>query len=468
MVSILFHNLALSLLIINILGQAGGLWLWLGRFKSRRAKRIIKIAFLVLNLAWGASLIMMRRGEMFGGAYWPWLGRPAMSWQLVSFFLIFPAVIAIFVYALARAVGFAAGLGSAGKRSSRPSSKTLGLGEKERVGSSGAPDSDLRTPDPCSPDPGLPDGSRGFSKSPEKAASEKPKELSRRDFLRQAAAGGLLTVAAVSGYGLLRQSISPHVVRKTLSFPNLPKDLSGFKICQISDVHLGMWLTQGEMAKALEAAAEEKPDLVVLTGDLVDSNPQNAKLYYEPLDVLDSVPHGVYAILGNHDHYTGASEVALLLGRRLNMLVQKRGSLKDAPMTIVGLDDPGSRGSFLGARWKRENLDKDPDVLSFHGVLGPPFRSGDFNLLLNHRPEGYRQASREGFDLYLAGHTHGGQYQVPFFKDLNLAAVFYRYSSGLYHEHPCWLNVSKGLGSVGLPVRGVAWPEIDVITLAGA
>ena len=57
---------------------------------------------------------------------------------------------------------------------------------------------------------------------------------------------------------------------------------------------------------------------------------------------------------------------------------------------------------------------------------------------------------------------------MPFFKDLNLAAVFYRYSSGLYHEHPCWLNVSKGLGSVGLPFRVVAWPEIDVITLAGA
>jgi predicted MPP superfamily phosphohydrolase len=220
------------------------------------------------------------------------------------------------------------------------------------------------------------------------------------------------------------------------------------------------------MAKAFAAAARERPDLVVLTGDLVDAHHDNAKLYHEPLGLFDRVPHGVYAILGNHDHYTGASMVAWHLSQSLNMLVQKRVLLPGVPMTVVGLDDRGSRGSWLGRRGKL--VDDDPDLLSFKGVLGPPYRQGDFNLLLNHRPEGYRQASREGFDLYLAGHTHGGQYQAPWSKELNLAAVFYKYSSGLYHEHNAWLNVSRGLSSVGLPFRVVAWPEIDLITLTRA
>jgi predicted MPP superfamily phosphohydrolase len=290
--------------------------------------------------------------------------------------------------------------------------------------------------------------------------------LTRRDFLRRAAAGGLLATAAVTGYGLIRQTASPRVVEKVLAFPALPKELEGFRICQISDIHLGMWMTQDEMIRAFEAAAGALPDLVVLTGDLVDDNPGKAKLYHEPLGIFQKVPHGVYAILGNHDHYTGASMVAMELGKSLNMLVQRRVTLPEAPMTIVGLDDRGTRGSWLGRRG--QNVDPDPDILTFSGVLGAPFRSGDFNLLLNHRPEGYRQASRLGFDLYLAGHTHGGQYQAPWCKEVNLAAVFYKYSSGLYHDHPTWLNVNRGLGSVGLPFRVVAWPEIDLITLTEA
>jgi predicted MPP superfamily phosphohydrolase len=469
MIRLLFQHMAVSLLVITIAGQGGCLLLWLAGFKSPVARKVIMLAFLAFNLAWAATVVMITRGAMFGGVFWPWIGRPAVSWQLVSFFVLFPASALLLIYGLARVLCWMAG--------ARRGPKAV---EAEKVEAPEGGESQLELkwrPAPSQDGPEPPRKASAPSGSHERALAPRPplpnpqalpKKLTRRDFLRQAGAGGLVTVAAVSGYGLLRQSVSPNVARKTLKFQNLPPELSGFKICQISDIHLGMWQTQAEMARAFEKAAEEKPDLVVLTGDLVDQDPKNSLLFYEPLGAFDGVPHGVYAILGNHDHYTGASEVAMLLGRRINMLVQKRALLKNAPVTIVGLDDPGSRGSFLGARWKRENLDKDPDVLSFNGVLGPPFRQGDFNLLLNHRPEGYRQASGEGFNLYLAGHTHGGQYQVPFFKDLNLAAIFYRYSSGVYSDHPCYLNVSRGLGSVGLPFRVVAWPEMDLITLASA
>jgi predicted MPP superfamily phosphohydrolase len=228
-----------------------------------------------------------------------------------------------------------------------------------------------------------------------------------------------------------------------------------------------MWSNASELETTMRVAASEKPDLVVITGDMVDRDPENARLYYEPLRLLENVPHGVFAVLGNHDHYAGGYQVAKLLdGYGLKMLVEERLNLPNAPITIVGLDDQSS-GFWLGPyglrKWR--GLETDPDILTFSHLTGPARRAEDFSLLLNHRPEGYRQASNHGFDLYLAGHTHGGQYQLPGDTQGNLASFFYRYSSGLYHDHDCYLNVSRGLASVGIPYRLFAWPEIDIITL---
>ena len=501
----IINNIFIILIYINFLGQIGGLRLGLARFESPRAKRAIKTSFFVLNAAWIVMAALMWRHDMFGRGLWSWLEWPWLS-QLASFSLLFPGLAILLFFGLAKLAVWAAGFwqkpalrgaGSKGVDSADADEKrkigadkgdnpklTFELAKNEVLlkileGSSNSGHGSnekneaetLESPrlmealEKAEP-PKAPELSKVLEplETPEPPKNRK-KGFSRREFLRKAAAGGLLTTAALAGYGVARQAVHPNVVRKTLAFPNLPSELEGFKICQISDLHLGVWQTKWDMARAFESAAAERPALVVLTGDLVDESPANAKLYYEPLDLFGQVPHGVYAILGNHDHYTGAAEVASLLGRRLNMLVQNRVLLPGAPMTIVGLDDPGHRAAFVAPRWKR-GADDDPDVLTFSNVQGPPFRAGDFNLLLNHRPEGYRQASREGFDLYLAGHTHGGQYQVPFAKGLNAAAIFYKYSSGLYHEHPTWLNVSRGVGTVGLPFRVFAWPEIDVITLA--
>jgi predicted MPP superfamily phosphohydrolase len=152
----------------------------------------------------------------------------------------------------------------------------------------------------------------------------------------------------------------------------------------------------------------------------------------------------------------------LLDGRGLTMLVDRRVRVKGLPLTVVGLDDQGSNRFWMGSR-KISN--EDPDSLDFSAVSGPEPLEGDFLTLLNHRPEGYRQANAAGFRLYLAGHTHGGQCQIPGDSQLNLAANFYKYSSGLYHDWPAWLNVSRGLASVGLPFRLFAWPEIDLLEL---
>jgi predicted MPP superfamily phosphohydrolase len=278
----------------------------------------------------------------------------------------------------------------------------------------------------------------------------------RRTFLKTAATGGLLGLTSLVGYGVFRQGRPPELKRQIVPIRDLPTPLNGFVIAHITDIHLGLWFSQAELRRALNLAADAEPHLVVITGDLVDRDPEFARLYYEPLRSLAGVPHGVWGILGNHDHHTGPERIAGLLdGHGLTMLVDRRVNLSNLPLTLVGLDDQGHRRTWLG----------EAAELDFQAVGGPPARPGDLNILLNHRPEGFLQARRAGFQLYLAGHTHGGQYQLPWDSQANLASIFFKYSSGLYGQEDGWLNVSRGLAAVGAPFRLWAWPEIDILIL---
>jgi predicted MPP superfamily phosphohydrolase len=402
--------------VATLLSQFVSLVVCLKLFESKVAKLIIKFSFLLFNILWAVCLYLFYAQKMDGG-WWVFIGRPTISWELSCVILTLPIAAIGLIYFMVRFISWIA-----------------------------------------------------FGLKRMKADKELALKRGRRNFLKKAGAAGIVAYAGLCGFGVLSQTLKPNVARKDLSFPNLPKELEGFTICHITDLHVGMWLSGSELASTLEVVKNLNPDLVVITGDLVDRDPENARLYHEPLRLLSQVPHGVYAVLGNHDHYAGASKVTELLnGFGLRMLVEERLNLPNAPMTIVGLDDQNS-GSWLGyyAARKKQSLETDPDVLSFRYLTGPVRRDGDFFLLLNHRPEGYRQASQAGFHLYLAGHTHGGQYQLPWNSQDNLAARFYRYSSGLYSEHPCFLNVSRGLASVGLPYRLFAWHEIDLITLKSA
>ncbi|MDR1049787.1 MAG: metallophosphoesterase [Deltaproteobacteria bacterium] len=406
---------------VCLLAQLVNLRLWLACLRSSAARRAAAVVFLLFNAGWAVTASLLASRKM-GGGWWTLVGRPSVSWQLGCVLILVPVALVLLVWYLARLTVWIRA------RRSRRRGSVFGV-------------------------PG-PAGRDGF-------------DPGRRVFLRRAAALGLGTAAGLCGYGVALQSVAPGLRRRELFYPDLPGGLDGFVVCQITDVHLGMWSTAGEARLAFEAAAREKPDLVLLTGDLVDRDPEYARQYLEPLELLSGVPHGVYGVLGNHDHYTGSRRIVELLdGRGVVMLVERRLSLPDAPVSLVGLDDQNS-GSWMGSYLsrKRSGLATDPDVLRFDRQTGPRRRPGDFAILMNHRPEGYAQADREGFDLYLAGHTHGGQYQVPFRQRDNLAGLFYRYSSGLYFDHDCYLNVSRGLSSVGLPFRLFAWPEIDLLTL---
>ena len=394
----LLSHRALLVMLIFLSGQVLSWRLCLKLAGRPGSRRLIHLLFILFNLGWFHFLGVIYSGRPVGPA-WAWLDRPGLVWQWLHLLL---ALSAAPVAALAGLVRFF----------TRP-----------------RPGRTARTP--------------GFG-------------ASRRNFLKTAAAGGLLGLTGLAGYGVLRQGQPPGLKRQTVPIRGLPAPLDGFVIAHVTDIHLGLWCSQAELRLALSLAAAADPHLVVITGDLVDHDPEFAKLYHEPLGALAGVPHGVWGILGNHDHRTGPERIAGLLdGHGLTMLVDRRVNLPGLPLTLVGLDDQGHRRSWLG----------EAEALDFRLVNGPPARPGDLRILLNHRPEGFRQALEAGFHLYLAGHTHGGQYQLPWDSQANLASAFFKYSSGLYGQEDGWLNVSRGLAAVGAPFRLWAWPEIDILTL---
>lgn len=399
--------------------------MWLRLVKARAARVIVDIVFIVFNLGWFFTVATLYYGKNLTDFTWIWVGRPSVSWQEIYVFVILPlGLLASFSFRFFCWIG---------KKRGEAVIKPLPGGALPQPGQGG------------------------------------PLDGSRRDFIRRVGGGaGALGILGICGYGVARQSISPDVKRHTLYIPGLPPQLDGFVIAHITDLHLGLWASQKEIDQAFKLIASEKPDMVVFTGDQVDRSAENAKLYHEPLRRFRMVPEGVWGVLGNHDHYTGKpSQVARYLTEGgLNILVDRQVNLPRVPISIIGLDDQGVHSSWLGRGGLSLNeMKDDPDALNFALVKGPAPRPDDFTILLNHRPEGFAQAARHGCRLYLAGHTHGGQYRCPFNDQINLAASFYKYSSGLYHEHGAWLNVSPGIAAVGVPFRLWAWPELSLFRL---
>ena len=407
---LIYDYRALVFILLCLAGQILGWRMWLRRVSGRRGRPFIHAVFILFNVGWFFSIAILFWGDGLTDFLWSWVGRPSVSWQLVYLLAILP----------------------------------LGLLGSLLAGIILLPGRLRRR----------------------KSEAEESLNQKRRDLLKGAGTIGALGILGFSAYSVVRQGRPPALTRVSIEVENLPAELDGFRIAHLSDMHIGLWSSQKELDKAMAVAAAEKPHLVALTGDLVDRKPEFARLYHEPLRRLADTPYGVWAVLGNHDHYAGPEEIADRLdGHGLNMLVDRQVNIPGLPLSLIGLDDQGVHSNWMGRGAPSLKNQDDPDVLDFQLVDGPPPRPGDFTILLNHRPEGFAQATRHGCRLYLAGHTHGGQYQFPWKDQLNLAAAFYKYSSGLYHEHGAWINVSKGLAAVGVPFRLWAWPEVNLITL---
>jgi uncharacterized protein len=230
---------------------------------------------------------------------------------------------------------------------------------------------------------------------------------------------------------------------------NLPSDLVGFKIVQLTDLHYDTDTSPSFMQEVVERTNRLTPDLIVLTGDYII---WEAKPIFELMPILANLnaKYGVFAILGNHDHskmvktaFQEEASISLLINQGIHLTIEQ------AHLYLAGLA-PSSQGNLSLAL-----LNHQPNV---------PI------ILLVHEPDLadiYAKDSR--ITLQLSGHTHGGQVRIPFIGALVLPYLGEKYDHGLYQVNQTWLYTSRGIGMLPLPpVRFNCPPEITVITLVKA
>ena len=254
-------------------------------------------------------------------------------------------------------------------------------------------------------------------------------ELSRRRLLE----GAVLTTPALftgtAALGIGGAFVDTVVHTRKMSFPSLSKELNGLRILQISDLHLGAFITKSGVVDLVEKAREAKPDLVVLTGDICDYLPW-LEFALKEIETIEA-PLGHFAVMGNHEYYRGARATREIYGKsNIRMLDDQHTVLTHAGRRIllVGLDDP------MG--WKSE--DQHYDASADRALAGAP-SDADLELALCHRPRGFAALAARGMDLTLSGHTHGAQAGVagrsvlePLLPDWQLWGEYRRGESSLY------------------------------------
>ncbi len=277
--------------------------------------------------------------------------------------------------------------------------------------------------------------------------------MTRRQVVEGAGGAAIFgATGSMLGWGMLRGRHAFELVEVPLRIPGLPRALDGYVIAQVSDLHSGAFVGERELDEGLSLVARARPDLVVVTGDIVDFDPVHAPLAARKLADL-SARDGVSAILGNHDYYAGADEVMGALRAAGIDVLRNAGKVVRAGdgggFALLGVDDVSSlRKGRTGPR-----LD-----LALAGVRPELPR-----ILLSHQPV--------TVDLWpgqvaaqLSGHTHGGQIN-PGFSPLGLIM---KYIAGSYAVGGTTLYVNRGFGTVGAPSRIGAPPEVTRFVLVAA
>jgi predicted MPP superfamily phosphohydrolase len=257
----------------------------------------------------------------------------------------------------------------------------------------------------------------------------------------------LVSLVAVA-LGAIIALRGPGVEKVVVHVPGLHRDLEGFRIVQISDLHVGRSIRRGYVERTVERARSLAPDLVALTGDMVDGPVERLAAHVAPLATLAEDGRAFF-VLGNHDCYSGASAwIAHWREMGVRVLLNEHAVLRRGAATLLvgGVVDPAYR-----ARRPEISLQDAP--------------SADFRLLLAHNPKLAPLGARAGFDLQLSGHTHAGQF---FPWTLAVRLVHAPHVAGLSREGQMWVYVSAGTGSWGPPVRFGTSPEITLVTLASA
>jgi predicted MPP superfamily phosphohydrolase len=271
----------------------------------------------------------------------------------------------------------------------------------------------------------------------------------RRQLVRQMAMALSAAPFGAAVYGLLYSRLDVEVTRHRLALVRLPKAFEGFRVAQLSDLHISSFMPVNELRRCVMMTNQLKGDVVVLTGDYLSWDPAAQEEVVQALAGLRA-PYGVYGCLGNHETITGTEEsiTRSFAAQGIRILRQERAQiqLQGEMLNLIGIDD------------------SHPDLQGVERLVMPE----TVNILLIHDtfPDCFERAVELGIDLTLAGHTHGGQLSLGFLqRGLSLARLETPYVSGWYERSGHQLYVNRGIGTTMIPIRLGARPEITVFEL---
>lgn len=397
------------------------------RFATPRAQRRLAAVSAALVAVVATLEILARRNAPFGGGVW----RPFVWVERVAGFSLMVSLLLIVTMHILAPIVF--GLAGKGPRKDAPD------GDAPR--SPAAP--------PPTNDPTLATGP-----STEPAIEPLVEPVTRREAVTRALSIGLASASSVTVlHGALLGRYDLEVTEVPVTIPGLAPSLEGITVAQITDLHAGIFTGLAELEHVVDRVNRLRADIVVITGDVIDNNPGHIPDAMRCLGRLRA-RLGVYAILGNHDLYTGSERVRRgLAAVGIPCLVDRSvkihtGDPRRGAITLAGVNDVMARGA--------DGLD-GPDLVR---ALEGRDRESPV-ILLAHNPVFFEEAAGL-VALQLSGHTHGGQVNPG-----GVAGAVLPFVAGRYERSGSTLYVSRGIGITGAPVRLSAAPEITRLVLTG-
>jgi predicted MPP superfamily phosphohydrolase len=276
--------------------------------------------------------------------------------------------------------------------------------------------------------------------------------MTRRQFLRVVGLGALAAAGGSLGYQLWQERWNLELTERQVRLPGLPAGFAGLRVAHLTDLHLGRFVPAKFVRRAVELTRRMRADLVVVTGDFVGDRATEAEPCAEALEPL-SAPLGVFATLGNHDVWAGQEAVvAALREAGLEVLINEPRELERGRdrLFLLGVNDSATQ---------QDDLYRACHKLPRRGT----------RLLLAHSPDILPRAEDFRLDLVLAGHTHGGQVNLPWIGPpvVNIG-LGREYVAGLRRWGRTQVYVSRGVGMIAPPIRFRCRPEVALLTLQPA
>ncbi|MCY7362199.1 MAG: metallophosphoesterase [Ignavibacteria bacterium] len=301
---------------------------------------------------------------------------------------------------------------------------------------------------------------------------EKPEvrkiDNSRRLFISTSA-------ALVSGYaftGATLGVLNSHdyeIVKNEIKIPNLPTELKGTTISLICDIHSGPYMKEEMMKEYVDVINDLKSDFILMPGDFTNTDKMEVHPLANAFKNLKA-SKGIFGTLGNHDYFSDAEYVAKIISNETPVKLLRNSSelinINGKYLNILGCEDT-----------RKSGIESDPVLMNYFdttfGIAKKNITDKNLNYLdipklaLIHKPYFFEQLAEKNTDLILSGHTHGGQVVLAKFGNVNIsfAGAVSKYISGLYESGNSKMYISRGIGSVGLPIRFNCKPEITRITL---